>query len=115
MRRTKLLQKLHQKAKVYKRNANSKKRNLYLSKNQMIKLFKSPCFYCGKPAYVSPNGIDRLDNSIHYIEGNVVASCSKCNFMKGKMSKPEFIEQVERIYKHSVLQTSNNILFWGKL
>lgn len=36
------------------------------------------------------NGIDRIDNSLGYIEGNVATCCKMCNISKGDMSCDEF-------------------------
>lgn len=50
-----------------------------LSKEAIAKFFVNPCFYCGKPSdqtkYKEGSGIDRIDNSKGYIEGNCVSCC----------------------------------------
>ena len=69
-------------------------------------LMNSPCHYCGVEKYnkllikkepwvgqvYKYNGIDRLDSSKGYIDGNVVACCPMCN--EGKMDRlpEEYIE-----------------------
>lgn len=56
-------------------------------------LIHGQCYLCGKvPAQISGNrprgarlyynGIDRVDNSLGYIEGNVRSCCKKCNSVK---------------------------------
>jgi hypothetical protein len=71
------------------------------------KIVKEPCTYCGRPPsreyltkyrdgssysmYVS--GIDRINNELGYISGNIVPCCSKCNFMKLDLTLDEFISR----------------------
>lgn len=43
------------------------------------------------------HGIDRVDNSVGYTIENCVPCCTSCNFMKGKMTKDDFIEKVSQI------------------
>jgi len=60
------------------------------------------CYYCGKaPQYseyikdlgkIMFNGIDRVDNSIGYVKGNVVACCKKCNTFKSDTSVKKFAQ-----------------------
>lgn len=46
------------------------------------------------------NGIDRLDSSIGYIQGNIVPCCSRCNYAKLDRSEEEFLQTVKSIYEH---------------
>ncbi len=39
------------------------------------------CYYCNKQ---DPLGLDRLDNSRGYIEGNVIPCCYHCNKTRGE-------------------------------
>jgi hypothetical protein len=84
---------------------------------------KLPCAYCGKePSNVSRSkyggykscpkrvhdpsmdilysGIDRIDSSIGYVEGNVVPCCADCNIAKNKMPLDVFLGMVDRIRAH---------------
>jgi hypothetical protein len=76
-------------------------------------LVNNPCFYCGnnevrdmkctrKRGYVktSLSGIDRIDSSLGYIEGNVVPCCKTCNIAKYTQTVDEFKEWVIRVYDH---------------
>ena len=66
------------------------------------------CFYCGKaPQYsewikdlgkIMFNGIDRVDNSIGYVPGNVVACCKQCNTFKSDISVKKFA-QISAMYE----------------
>jgi len=92
-----------------------KQRNIVfeLDLDSFISIVKQNCYYCG----VSPmnkivtgdnngdflcNGIDRVDNSKGYIEGNCVPCCRICNRAKDIMSKEEFFNWVEKIYNNFV-------------
>lgn len=48
------------------------------------------------------NGIDRLNNSkdVGYVKDNVVACCSKCNYIKNKMSYNEFIGWIKTVHNN---------------
>lgn len=46
------------------------------------------------------NGVDRIDNSLGYIDGNVMPCCAKCNSMKSKMSHDDFKKHIKKIAKH---------------
>jgi hypothetical protein len=48
------------------------------------------------------SGIDRIDSSIGYIEGNVVSCCSKCNTAKSDMPFDEFRVWAIRLYEKLV-------------
>ncbi len=46
------------------------------------------------------NGIDRIDSSKGYIQGNVVTCCRTCNVAKMDMDYKEFINHITKIYNH---------------
>jgi len=78
-----------------------------LSNEQALGIMEQTCSYCDAvPSNLSKttngdfqyNGIDRVDNSLGYDEGNCVACCRVCNFMKGTMSREEFLSHIRRIY-----------------
>jgi hypothetical protein len=95
---------------TYKATAKHKGFEFRLSKEEFKELVISPCFYCGIRPYrtwrhthvlkngtadvLMANGIDRVDNSKGYIQGNVVSACPKCNYAKRDMSLIEFKEWV---------------------
>jgi len=93
---------------TYARNAKRSNREFTLSVSHSKELFGSNCCYCGKPPQAVRkaryhesgfvyNGIDRVDNSKGYIEGNCVACCFMCSRMKFKFSAVEFITHARRI------------------
>lgn len=71
-------------------------------------IFKD-CYYCAEPPsniakqnYRSLiyNGIDRMDNSKGYVNNNIVPCCAECNWMKNKLSKDQFLNKVNKIFKN---------------
>jgi hypothetical protein len=92
----------------YKQNA--KRRNLVweLSSELFRVIAKQPCFYCGKEPlqkymtrrgdYFIYNGIDRYNNSIGYIDGNIVACCGQCNMAKRAYTIEEWYEWINRLH-----------------
>lgn len=64
------------------------------------KLIAMPCHYCGQMPFEQGKdfaGIDRLDNSLGYVFGNVVPCCWACNRMKGDTGVAEFLARVRAI------------------
>lgn len=98
---------------TYHGNAKNKSINFELSDEEMVKLFKSNCFYCNRKPYNEFkkkglnggylfNGIDRLNNekSIGYKKDNVVACCSECNYIKNNMNYEYFFNWIKTVYKN---------------
>lgn len=80
---------------TYKKEAKKRNYMFELEYELFLKLFHSNCTYCNKE---DSRGIDRVDNSIGYIKENSVSCCEKCNRMKWKWSKQEFINHISKIY-----------------
>jgi hypothetical protein len=64
------------------------------------------CYYCNDKIHWNKHviqhvsqsyKIDRLDSKIGYVKNNCVVCCGKCNLMKGKLDKDEFISQCNKI------------------
>jgi hypothetical protein len=86
-----------QKAKVKERqkryNQTDKGRAIFLRKayqrvdacdlttEEVQALIIQPCVYCGTTE--SPRGLDRIDNALPHIRGNVRPACAPCNFARG--------------------------------
>jgi hypothetical protein len=74
-----------------------------LDEETFLSLTKQDCNYCGVPpsrvakaqtpgkGYYPFNGIDRIDSSIGYAPGNVVACCTECNRGKASRTAEEFL------------------------
>lgn len=97
---------------TYKRNAFTRNIEFYLTKDEFKWFTQQNCFYCG----ISPsnifgdnknngkyiyNGIDRIDSNQPYIRDNCVSACTFCNKCKGTLSEEEFLNHINRIYKHN--------------
>lgn len=70
-----------------------------LSWIEFASLIKMDCHYCGKEpsrqfkrngAVLIYSGLDRKNNRKGYIQGNVVACCSRCNTSKGAKRMSDF-------------------------
>jgi hypothetical protein len=94
----------------YKSQCKIAKKDFLLSFEEFKELVNSQCFYCGeiplkirfianKTKQKPLNGIDRVNNSIGYVLSNCVSCCTICNFMKKMLTKEDFLNQVDKIYK----------------
>ena len=81
-------------------------REFELTKEQFFSIIQQDCHYCGKVSNPfnansnNINGIDRLDSSGGYIVENCVPCCSQCNISKNTMGYDQFINWIEKVYKH---------------
>ena len=82
----------------YKRDAIRFKREFKLSQEEFFSFSDSKCTYCGET--LEQIRLDRMNNNVGYIIENVTSSCRRCNFMKGKLDKGDFLEHVKKIYLH---------------
>lgn len=99
----------------YKRRAEKTGLSFSLSEDTFKGLTKGNCVYCGVPPeqvesdckkstpYIY-NGVDRVDNTKGYEEGNVVSCCGFCNFAKSNYSQEEFLSKIKSIYENLTLQ-----------
>jgi hypothetical protein len=95
--------------KNYRQAARKRHLEWNIADNVFFMETKRNCFYCGlgpssimvsgnqKQQYVY-NGIDRANNALGYIDGNIVACCKTCNRAKGTLSQDDFISLAARIY-----------------
>lgn len=98
---------------MYQTNSARKGRekDFDLTFEEFLKIVKENCFYCGavpreiryreNAAYF--HGIDRKDNSLGYVEGNMLTCCSRCNYLKGTMNFDQFMAAVKEISANQIL------------
>jgi hypothetical protein len=77
-----------------KASAKTRKIEFNISDELALEILNNNCYYCGDKIVV---GIDRLDNSLGYLETNIVACCEMCNYMKRIYTKEQFIIQCKKI------------------
>jgi hypothetical protein len=103
---------------AYERGASSRSYEWLLTKEQAIKMMKSPCHYCGdRPSLeissrpygkrMARNGIDRIDNTLGYSLANCVPCCATCNRCKGTLHRDEFIGLARKIVAIDEQRTSS--------
>jgi hypothetical protein len=98
---------------------NAKVRDIEFSISKLYyeSIAKENCHYCDtEPAKInsdvsrclSYNGLDRIDSSLGYVEGNVVSCCKYCNYAKHDMSVKDFKDWLTRCYSHTILTKESN-------
>lgn len=82
-----------------------------LSKEETFALSQQPCSYCTQPPSnrilnkycqrppLFYSGLDRVDNTLGYLKGNVVPCCKMCNVAKNSHTYEEFVEWIRRVYE----------------
>jgi len=93
--------------KNYKNGAKKRGLVFKLSNDEMYEIVTKDCYYCGQePSQIIGgvhrfyyNGIDRVDNSKGYIKSNCKPACKTCNIMKRQLSKNDFLEHINKIFK----------------
>jgi len=84
---------------LYKRSAIYKGIERTISDDRLVQLLKQDCSYCG--AVAAPlNGIDRINNALGYVDGNVTTACRTCNIAKSTMSVEEFKAWIMRAARY---------------
>lgn len=95
----------------YRTGARVRGLEFFLTEEDAIGLFNSPCYYCGEPpsnlckrkdmyGELYYNGIDRLDNTKDYTIENSVACCWRCNRVKGDWGENSFRAWIEQVHNH---------------
>jgi hypothetical protein len=113
--------------KRYKAGAKFKGLGFEFTQDEFRGFTEGPCHYCGKPpsgccrrknrtyGEYAYSGLDRVDNNLGYIHGNVVSCCSHCNKAKRMMSVDEFRSWVDRVYHHFVKPDEETTCFISNL
>ena len=93
----------------YQDRCKRKQMEFEFTKKEFRKITSENCFFCGtKPlqsgrkrnngSYLH-NGIDRIDSSKGYVNGNVLPCCEICNKAKRDLSLDEFLKWINRLIK----------------
>lgn len=94
-----------------------------LTIDQFHLVVSEPCAYCGvanskklglnrnkkhpnRHVYKC-NGIDRIDSSKGYVDGNCASACKYCNWAKNSQTVDQFKDHITKIYNHFVLGKAN--------
>lgn len=99
----------------YRTNARKRGLEWSLSREQVQRLSKEDCHYCGSPpsrvfttskreGSMVVSGIDRVDNDVGYTESNCVAACAPCNRSKMALTADQFRDWMSRTSSHMNLQ-----------
>lgn len=78
----------------YKQRAQERGRSFTLTQDFFIKLFCSPCHYCGVE---NARGLDRKDSDIGYLNENVLPCCAPCNYLKMRRNYHTFVAHIKKI------------------
>jgi len=78
------------------RSRSKKYGTIPLTYDQMVKMLKAGCRWCGGTAF----SIDRINNQSGYELRNCQPSCVRCNMLRGALTTSEFLVQVQAIAKH---------------
>ena len=79
----------------YRKNASDRKIEWEISFEEFCKYWNGRCYYCGEK--IDGIGLDRVDNKKGYTIKNIIPCCSKCNYMKGTLTKQDFIARCKKI------------------
>ena len=79
----------------YKRDAGRRGIEFNLTFDQFMVLWRKPCTYC--TSSIETIGIDRVNNSVGYVEANIVPCCKICNKMKLDMDQSVFVSHCKKI------------------
>ncbi len=81
----------------YTAKSKKKDREMAMTLEMFEALQEQSCYLCGR---AGPGGVDRFDNDIGYVEGNLRPCCSVCNYAKLTSKKDEFVLHCERIFRN---------------
>ena len=67
-----------------------------MSEDNYFKIVRENCYYCGFKHWGAEKGVglDRLDNTLEYIESNVVSCCGNCNRSRADIHNPEVFKSM---------------------
>lgn len=78
------------------RQAHRRGKKWGLTREQWEQLVALPCDYCGAPTG-NGVGLDRVDNDLGYLPGNVVPCCTICNNIRNKHPRGRMLTSMHKI------------------
>lgn len=78
-----------------KNGASNRRIAFSLTIEQFSNYWQKPCTYCGDS--IKTIGLDRVDSTKGYEEGNIVPCCIVCNKMKTNYTKDFFFAHIKKI------------------
>lgn len=79
----------------YLESAKKRNKKFDINLDYFSKFWQKNCEYCGEVN--DTIGLDRIDNNIGYIPGNIISCCYNCNSMKMDLTVDEFFGQCRKI------------------
>jgi hypothetical protein len=81
---------------IYKYGAKKRGIPFELTLEEFMGFWQQPCAYCGDP--IEAVGLDRIESTKGYVNGNVVSCCAICNAWKNCLTVEEFRAHVQKVY-----------------
>lgn len=82
---------------IFLRKAYQRVDECDLTVDEMIGFISQPCVHCG--TIEEPRGLDRIDNALPHIAGNVASSCAPCNFARGDRFSFDEMKRIGAVIK----------------
>jgi hypothetical protein len=88
----------------YQKRAKRNNIEFKISDDTFFHIIHTQCYICGKNGVMNELGIDRINNELGYIDGNVAACCWECNKAKGNLKSLKFLQWLKRLQpKHPLI------------
>jgi len=85
---------------AFRVQARSRGIRVAIAEETYVATVTASCTYCGTKKEGKPLGIGRIDSNGAYEEGNVVACCATCNFMKSTLNVGDFVSRCRLVAEH---------------
>lgn len=110
----------------YQREAKSRSLEWTIEREEFKILIYQNCEYCGQePSNIQQrislngpifyNGIDRINNKMGYVKGNIVPCCKVCNRLKYKDALESFLAYIERIHNFQLKKNGISLIIEKQL
>ncbi len=82
---------------IFLRKAYQRIDHCDLTTNEVLEFIIQPCVHCGTKD--NPRGLDRIDNKLPHIKGNVAPACAPCNFARGDRFSFEEMQKIGAVIR----------------